>query len=278
MRAPRSSALYKAGPGGWQLLRRSKPRHLRTGAAAISSTTRRPSSSATAGRRPDGAAGFAGSGRRRPSAAKLFGRCPVRRRDPGPAERACRPRRRRRRRASRRGGRAAGRRRRGSGRRGRSRRCAGRRPARARSAASRRGEGPAEDRRRAVVDAVVGEDADVDAGGGDRVLLGDRKGSCQSRVIRARAPSVERLDRTLSGSPCSRRQLKASGRPFASRVSSAERVIVRVAGLRAPDPRDAPGVSKSCSERPSPKIVDALGAEVLLDHARCGPRPGSRRA
>ena len=79
------------------------------------------------------------------------------------------------------------------------------------------------------------------------------KGSCQPRVIVALVPSAEGSIVTLSGSPWSRRQWNSSGRPFGSRVSAAETVIVRVAAFERQMRAMAPGVSKSCSERPSPK-------------------------
>ena len=97
-------------------------------------------------------------------------------------------------------------------------------------------EGPAQDRRRAVVDAVVGEDADVDAGGDLVVLLGDAEGV----VPVERDPGAARRRRGARSSP-------SPGRPAAARQWKVERPAVRVAAV--------------------------LGGE---DHARAGPRSSAR--
>ena len=84
--------------------------------------------------------------------------------------------------------------------------------------------------------------------------------------------------RTLSGSPCSRRQWNSSGRPFGSRVSAAETVIVRVAALRAPDAGDRAGRVEELLGEALAEVVDALGAELLRVHGDADLRAGSRRA
>ena len=113
---------------------------------------------------------------------------------------------------------------------------------------------PAEDRRGAVVHAVRGEDPDVDARGDGRVVVGDREGVVPVEGDARGRPVAERLDRDL-------RRVALQEPPVEGEVAA-----VRVAGLggrdqdraaaglrRARPGRPRPGVSKSCSERPSPK-------------------------
>ena len=174
------------------------------------------------------------------------------------------------------GERGSGRRRRGRGWRGRSRRCAGCRRGRARSGASRSGGST----RLRIAGAESWTPFEAKTPTSTREVTTGlssemRKGSCQSRVIVALAPSAEGVDRAPSpGRPGA----GASGSRAAGRSGrgspAAETVIVRVAALRAPDAGDGAGGVEELLGEALAEEVDALGAEVLLDARRCGPAGG----
>ena len=95
---------------------------------------------------------------------------------------------------------------------------------------------------------------------------------------RALVPSAEGLIAHLVRVALEEAPVEGERRPFGSRVSAAETVIVRGRGLRAPDAGDGAGRVEELLGEALAEVVDALGAEVLRGDARCGPRAGWRRA
>ena len=129
-----------------------------------------------------------------------------------------------------------------------------------------RGEGPAEDRRGAVVDAVVGEDPDVDAGGRLVVLLGDAERVVPVEGHQGAAAVVERLDPDLGGVALEQRPAEAQ-RPAVRVAAVLGRERHRAPARRpAPDPRDRLGGVEQPLGEALPEIVDALGRRGLREH------------